>query len=127
MIGRTSLAFALAAAFAVVPALAHHSGTMFDQTTELELKGTVKEFQYTAPHSWIQLLVMGDDGQAVEWSVETAAPIVLLRRGIKPSSLQPGDAITVKAHPLKDGAPGAEMVEVIKADGTLLSMRGPGG
>jgi hypothetical protein len=99
---------------------------MFDSSKEVTLNGTVKEFQYTNPHSWIQLVVAGEGGAApVEWSIETGAPIVLLRAGIKPTALQPGDKISLKMHPLKDGAPGGSLVEVKKADGTTLSLRGP--
>jgi len=112
--------------FAAFPAAAHHSDAMFDSTKEVVINGTVKEFQYTNPHSWIQILVPGSSGaQPVEWSIETAAPIVLLRAGIKPASLQPGDKISVRMHPLKSGAAGGSLVEVKKEDGSTLSLRGP--
>jgi hypothetical protein len=52
---------------------------------------------------------------------------VLLRAGIKPTALQPGDKITLRAHPLKDGKAGGSLIDVKKADGTTLSLRGPGG
>ena len=107
------------------PALAHHSDAMFDSTKEMVLNGTVKEFQYTNPHSWIQLLVAGTAGAPVEWSIETGAPIVLLRAGIKPTSLQPGDKVSLRFHPLKSGGPGGSLIEVKKGDGTTLSLRGP--
>ena len=99
---------------------------MFDSSKEVVINGTVKEFQYTNPHSWIQVLVPGNAGAApVEWSIETAAPIVLLRAGIKPTSLQAGDKISVRMHPLKSGAAGGSLVEVKKEDGSTLSLRGP--
>ena len=119
-----ALALAL---LATAPAFAHHSDAMFDSTKEVVLNGTVKEFQYTNPHSWIQLLVPAAQGAApVEWSIETAAPIVLLRAGIKPASLHPGDKITLRLHPLKSGGPGGSLIEVKKGDGSTLSLRGPG-
>ena len=73
-------AFAAATlAASVLPALAHHSDAMFDNGKEVTLNGTVKEFQYTNPHSWIQLRVAANEGATpVEWSIETAAPIVLV-------------------------------------------------
>ena len=112
--------------FAAFPAAAHHSDAMFDSTKEVVINGTVKEFQYTNPHSWIQVLVPSDAGAApVEWSIETAAPIVLLRAGIKPASLKPGDKISLRMHPLKSGAAGGSLVEVKKDDGSTLSLRGP--
>ena len=111
--------------FAGLPAFAHHSDAMFDSNKEMVLNGTVKEFQYTNPHSWIQLVVPGAAGTPVEWSIETAAPIVLLRAGIKPNSLQPGDKVTLRAHPLKSGGPGGSLIDVKKGDGAVLSLRGP--
>ena len=97
---------------------------MFDSTKEVVLVGTIKEFQYTNPHSWIQILVPRQGGGEVEWSIETAAPIVLLRAGIRPQSLKPGDKVTLRTHPLKDGGPGGNLIDVKKADGTVLSTRG---
>ena len=111
---------------AVVPASAHHSDAMFASDKEVVLNGTVKEFQYTNPHSWIQLLVAGEAGaQPIEWSIETGAPIVLLRAGIKPTALKPGDRITLRAHPLKDGSAGGSLIDIKKEDGTTMSLRGP--
>jgi len=111
------------AALVIVPAVAHHSDAMFEREKELVLDGTVKQFQYTNPHSWIQVMVSGAGGAPVEWSIETAAPIVLLRAGIKPTALQPGEHVFVKVHPLKDGGPGGSLIEVKKDDGSILSLR----
>ena len=116
-----------AAALSIIasyPASAHHSGAMFDDAKEVALVGTVKEFQYTNPHSWIQVMVPGANGGDVEWSIETAAPIVLLRAGIRANALVPGDKVTVRAHPLRNGNPGGNLINVKKADGTILSTRG---
>jgi Family of unknown function (DUF6152) len=110
---------------AVVPASAHHSDAMFAPDKEVVLNGTVKEFQYTNPHSWIQLVVPGANGASAEWSIETGAPIVLLRAGIKPTALQPGEKIVLRAHPLKDGGLGGSLIDVTKEDGSKLTLRGP--
>lgn len=124
---KTSIAAAALAALlgTIVPAAAHHSDAMFASDKEVVLSGTVKEFQYTNPHSWIQLVVVGAGGATAEWSIETGAPIVLLRAGIKPTALQPGEKITLRAHPLKDGGLGGSLIDVTKQDGTKLTLRGP--
>jgi hypothetical protein len=109
----------------VAPVAAHHSDAMFATDKEVVLMGTVKEFQYTNPHSWIQLVVPGSSGPAVEWSIETGAPIVLLRAGIKPTALHAGEKITLRAHPLKNGGAGGSLIEVTKEDGSKLTLRGP--
>jgi hypothetical protein len=117
-LGASALAFATAGA-----AFAHHSGAMFDSTKQVTLQGTVKEFQYTNPHSWLVVNVPDASGKVTEWSFEAEGPSTLLRAGIKKSSLMPGDKVTVKGRPLKDGRPGAGLVDVTKADGTVLNPR----
>ena len=104
-------------------AFAHHSGAMFDAAKEVTLQGTVKEFQYTNPHSWLVVSVPDAAGKVTDWSFEAEGPSTLLRAGIKKSSLMPGEKVTVKGHPLKDGRPGAGLMNVTKADGTVLNPR----
>ncbi|MSP93968.1 MAG: hypothetical protein EXR00_01755 [Alphaproteobacteria bacterium] len=119
-----TLAILAFVAGSAAPVLAHHSGAMFDDDKEVVLNGTVKQFQYTNPHSWIQLMVAKPGAAPVEWSIETGAPIVLLRAGIKRTALVPGDKVTIRVHPLRNGGPGGSLVNVTKADGTVLSTRG---
>ena len=60
-------------------AFAHHSPAMFDMQKRVELTGTVREFQWTNPHSYIQLLVKDKAGMEVEWSLEMAGPTFLVQ------------------------------------------------
>lgn len=106
------------------PALAHHSGSMFDPTKTVTLEGTVKEFQYTNPHSWLEIVVVGADGKPTEWGFESEGPSTLLRAGIKAKSFVPGEKVTVTCHPMKDGRTAGSLMTVTKADGTVLSPRG---
>ena len=108
-------------AAAASPALAHHSGAMFDREKEVSLAGTVKEFQYTNPHSWLQVNVPDASGKVTVWGFEAEGPSTLLRAGIKKSTFMPGDKVTVKGHPMKDGRPGAGLMSVTKADGSVIS------
>ncbi|HEU5256990.1 MAG TPA: DUF6152 family protein [Vicinamibacterales bacterium] len=125
----------LGAAVLVVGAVhlsAHHSAIAYDRNADVELTGTIREFQYTNPHSWLYVQVVDKTGQTVDWGFEAEGPSTLLRAGIKVSLLKPGEKVTVKGHPLKDGRPAAILVSVTKADGSVLSSdaalrRGPGG
>lgn len=103
-------------------AWAHHSYAVFDNTKEVTVSGTVKEFQWTAPHSWLQVMVPGKNGAAVEWSIESSSPIGLKRMGWSKSALKPGDKIKVTLHPLKDGRPGGSIVQVVTATGEVLKV-----
>jgi len=107
-------------------AMAHHSAAMFDSTKEITVKGTVKDFQYTNPHSWLIVVSRGADGKDVEWSFESEGPSSLLRSGIKKSSIQVGDEISMTTHPMKDGRPAGQWLVLTKKDGTVLAPRGLG-
>jgi Family of unknown function (DUF6152) len=105
------------------PLAAHHSGAMFDNTKKIAVHGTVKEFQYTNPHSWLLLVVRRPDGVTVEWSFETEGPSSLMRAGIKPKSFQPGDEVTVTANPMRDGRLAGALLAVKTADGIVHTLR----
>jgi hypothetical protein len=88
------------------PAWAHHSFAMFDEAHPIDLEGTVKEFRYVAPHTFIVLEVKKQDGTTETWALEGFAPTALARRGWSRTSLKPGDEIKVRVTPLRSGAPG---------------------
>lgn len=106
------------------PAFAHHSFAVFDRTRQMTLTGVVKEFQWTNPHSWIQLVVADKDGGAQEWSLEGGSPSILVRNGWKRTSLKPGDRVSILIYPLKTGEPGGSFLEVRKADGSVFYYHG---
>ena len=86
-------------------AVAHHSGAMFDDKESVVLAGTVKAFQWTNPHCWIQLLVSGKEGTR-EWSIEMGSPSQVFKGGWRPGTLKVGDKIRVVIHPMRDGSSG---------------------
>ena len=113
-------ALAFAAGFAA-PAMAHHSAAMFDVTKTVVHKGTVKRFLFTNPHSLLIVSVRNSDGQVVDYSYEANGPGYLVRNGWARESVKPGDEVTVVSHPLVDGMPGGNLVEVTLPDGRKLS------
>jgi hypothetical protein len=115
---------AVAAAGAAGPASAHHSFAMFDRTKTVVLNGVVKEFQWTNPHSWVQLQVPGPDGQSVSWSLESGSPSSLARQGWKRTSLKAGDRVAVTINPLRSGEHGGNFIAAKFADGTVLGRNG---
>jgi Family of unknown function (DUF6152) len=117
------VAFALFVAWAGT-AIAHHSFEMFDRAKNVSLTGTVKEFQWTNPHCWIQLMVLGADGRPVEWGIELDSPRSLIRTGWKPHLIKPGDNITVVIHPKRDGSDAGGYLSGTAADGSVLPPKG---
>ena len=106
-------------------ALAHHSPVMFDQAQQVTLTGTVREFQWTNPHSYIQLVVKNDQGQDEEWSLEMGASIYLYNLGWRPSIVKAGDTLTVTIAPLRKGGKGGLLLKAATADGKPIG-RTPG-
>jgi hypothetical protein len=101
-------------------AQAHHSATMFDDNKIIELSGTVKEFQWKNPHIWIQVMVKGADGTAKEWSVEGGGPNSLSRNGWRPTTFKPGDSVTIRVHPMRDGSAAGNFIGAKWTDGRTL-------
>jgi hypothetical protein len=115
----------LALAPAAIPALAHHSFAMFDSTKQTTLTGTVTDFQWTNPHSYIELDVPNESGAVKHWSIEMGSPSILQPGGWKHATLKAGDKITVILSPLKNGDPGGLLVQASLPDGRKLG-NGPG-
>jgi hypothetical protein len=110
---RHLLAFTVGAAFVAASgaALAHHSFAMFDTDHPMELSGTVQEFKFTSPHTFILLEVKGDDGSTTTWNLEGASPSALVREGWASKTLKAGDQLKMTIDPLRSGAPGGSWSE----------------
>ena len=110
-----ALTIALALGAMAVPAMAHHSGAMFDSKKEVTLTGVVKEFQYTNPHSWLLVDVTAPDGKVTTWGFEAEGPSTLMRAGIRISDFTPGTPLTITGHPMRDGRPAATWIKATRA------------
>ena len=109
---------------AAAPAFAHHSPAAFETTKTVTLVGTIKEFRWQNPHTWIEVLVPNEKGEQVLWNVELTSPTYLVRAGWKSNTLKPGDKVTVVGRPLKSGEPGSAIfTSVTLADGRTLVER----
>ena len=124
---RASVCVLCLALAAPLPALAHHSFSMFDRDKTTSIAGTVKDYSLINPHSWVVLVAPGAEGHPVEWSLETGSPNQLRRNGWDGTTLKPGDKVTASIHPMKDGSNGGQLVSLTLADGrTLDGQRGFG-
>ena len=105
-------------------AVAHHSAAGVDRTKTVTVAGTVKEFRWTNPHSWIDLEVSDGKGAMVVWSIEMNPPPYLVRSGWKSSTLKAGDKVSVTLNPIRNGDPGGIFVSAMLADGRVLGRGG---
>ena len=102
------------------PLVAHHSPAAFDRSKTVKLVGTVKEFRWQNPHTWIEVIVPNEKGEEVVWGVELTSPTYLIRAGWKSNTIKAGDKVTVMIHPLKSGEPGGSLGNVKLPDGKML-------
>ena len=101
------------------------AGTAFDVDKTVTMTGTVKEFEWTNPHSWLRIMV--DDqatGKPLQWALEMGSPGQQSRVGWKPDSVKPGDKVTITMHPLKDGSRGGQFMSATLPGGKQLGNGG---
>jgi len=101
-------------------ATAHHSTAEFDYTKQVTIKGTVKEVQWTNPHSYIQMIVDGESGEKVQWSVEIGSPSLNINMGWRKNSVKVGDVVTMNLSPARNGKPYGTLRVLTFADGQKL-------
>ncbi len=123
--GRIRAAVASTLLLAAGSALAHHSFAMFDLSKTVTLKGAVKDFRWTNPHVFIQLLVKNESGTEDEWSIEMTSPEHLARAGWRPGTLKPGDELTLEVHPMREGVKGGQYLSGVGPNGPLIGSRPP--
>lgn len=115
-----ALAATVGLALTVPSAQAHHSFAMFDRTREVTVHGTVREFQWSNPHAYVQLIARDSQGRDVEWSMEMGSPMYLYARGWRPRTLRAGMEVDVRINPLRSGDPGGVVLDVRGADGRVI-------
>lgn len=103
----------------------HHSVAMFDHTKKVAVEGIVKEWQWTNPHAWLQIVAPDSTGALVEQGFELGSPNTLVRDGFKMSSFKPGDKVRVLARPRRDGTVGGMYLCAKTAEGQWLIFGSP--
>jgi DNA/RNA endonuclease YhcR with UshA esterase domain len=84
-------------------AYAHHSfaATYFvDQ--EVTVEGTLTQFLYRNPHSFVKVEAKDDQGNVVTWSVEWGGGAQLTQEHVTRDTLKPGDHVIVTGNPGRD-------------------------
>jgi Family of unknown function (DUF6152) len=120
-LGNALIAAAVALQMAL-PAVAHHSVAMFDTQKQITLSGTVREFQFSNPHCFIQLMVPGGN-DVVEWNIEMASPAHLIRSGWNRTTVKVGDKLNVIINPARAGGNGGLFVSATRDDGRPVGIQ----
>lgn len=110
---------ALLAGLFPAASMAHHSTAEFDYTKVYQVKGTIKEFQWTNPHAWVQVLVPDAKAGPIQWGFELGSPTINIGMGWKATSVKAGDVVTVVFCPSRALARGT-LLKIILPDGKEL-------
>jgi hypothetical protein len=110
-------------AMACLPALAHHGQAAYDTSKLVTVKGTVTRWIWSNPHCVLFVDATDDSGQVVHWIGETQNPLSMTNMGWAGDSFKPGDHITLRLTPAKNGTPIGLIADVILANGHRLDAR----
>lgn len=118
------LAVALGLALVAVSAgslRAHHAAAGIDRTKTVTIEGTVKQFKWGNPHSWLEIEVPRAAGGGTDlWNLEMTSPAFLVRAGWKATTIKAGDKVKATARPFRNGDPGGLFVSVTLPDGRTM-------
>ena len=88
------------ALLSVVTIQAHHSqAAQYDRTKQVTIQGTIVQFQYRNPHSFLHVEAPDEGGQAHRWSIEWGGAAQLTLQGVNRTTLKYGDVVTIVANP----------------------------
>jgi hypothetical protein len=104
-----SLSVLLAAALLAITldrtAFAHHSftATYFEDRT-VTISGSVLQFQFRNPHSFVHVQAPDENGDMHRWAVEWGGSSQLSNQGLAGATLRPGDVVEITGNPGRDAA-----------------------
>jgi len=107
-------------------AFAHHSFPAHYLTAgNVVLEGTVTEFLWRNPHSFIHMEVVNDAGIPQIWALEWHNTVIMARMGFSPETIKAGDQVIVSGNPARDGTRRIRLVNLDRpADGFTLTRTG---
>ena len=107
-----------------LPMLAHHSfSAEYDTNKQVVLTGKFVRMEWTNPHSSVFFTVTDENGKEVEWRAETPPPNAMLRAGVRPNMMHPGDVITLSGNLAKDGSNLMWCGKVTFPNGTVIGLQ----
>jgi hypothetical protein len=112
---RRLLAFVLTLV-AVATVDAHHGSADYHVDREVVVTGSVKEWKFTNPHTWVHLTVTRPGGQIEEWSGEGPPLQWATARGWSNTTLKSGEAVRLIMYPSRRETRGG-LIKRIERDG----------
>ena len=117
----------VAAGFMVAqPAFAHHAQSVYDESKNAVLKGTVTEYLLINPHMQVHFQVKDASGNVVGWVAQGGSVNSARRRGWTRTTIKPGDQVTVTGHLARNGQREMHIVKM-EVNGKLIREVTPDG
>jgi hypothetical protein len=108
---------------AAAPLTAHHGTSLYDMEKEIVLTGTIAEWSWRNPHTWLSLEVPGSGGSVEAWSIESAPPAYMARQGWSATTFKSGEKVAVTICLLKAGPRAGILLEVARGNGEVVIVR----
>ena len=113
-------------ALAAVPASAHHSATAtYIHGQVVKIEGTLKEFIWRNPHSFMKVETTDAKGEKLLWTIEGAAPQQLTEGGLTASTLRAGDKVIVTGYPGRIAEDHRLLLQVLERPSDGFKYQGP--
>jgi hypothetical protein len=101
--------------------LAHHGDVAYDTEKVVEIKNAVvTKLSWLNPHVFVQFDSKDDKGAVLNWVAEGGSPNALGLRNWTPTSVVPGDIVTVYLYQSKSGRPVGRLNRIVRADGGVF-------
>ena len=118
---KASLLMAVSLLVFSVSLFAHHGNAGY-VNKEVIVKGTVTQWLWTNPHTFLKFDVKDEKGNVVQWIGEWNAPSTLVNFGFSPKTFKPGDEVIVTLSAMsKNGALVGRLKSVKLPDGTVMT------
>lgn len=100
---KVALLFMAVAIAACGRASAHHSfAATYFVDREVTIEGTLTQFMYRNPHSFVKVQAPDEKGQMQTWSIEWGGGAQLTHDHVTRDTLKPGDHVIVTGNPGRD-------------------------
>src|SRR5262245_27803820 len=106
--------------------LAHHSASAtYIHGKSVKIEGTLKEFIWRNPHSFMRVQAPDEKGEMQIWVIEGAAPAELNEQGLKTNALRPGDRVIVTGLPGRIAEDHRMLLESVERPSDGFKWQGP--
>jgi hypothetical protein len=120
---RVSTSTLLAVLLMVAAVEAHHGSADYDVGREVTVQGTVRQWRWSSPHTWVTLTVSRSNGSTEDWSGEGPPLQWAEARGWSRATLKPGETVRLVMYPSRREPHAGLVKRIERAGGDLVVSR----